>query len=166
MLSHFWLNQVILPDLIEQKQGLIVTMSSVMSLVGSAGLCDYCASKWAATGFHESLRLELKQMQCDQYIDTLLVCPYAVNTGMFQGIFDNNPVVRALMPVLVTEDVADRIIGAMQNREQILIGCTQSWHRFIFPWLGVLLHMLPTVVMDSIVGALGGCSGMDTFTGR
>ena len=134
VLSHFWLNQAILPGFIEQKSGLIVTISSLMSLVGSAGLTDYCATKWAVSGFHESLRLELKRMNCDHFIDTLLVCPYAVNTGMFQGIFEQVPLVQSLMPVLETNDVCDLIIRAMQKNDRVLIGCDKSWRQHvIFP---------------------------------
>lgn len=47
-------------------------------------LQDYCASKFGAVGFHESLTHELRAE--DQYgIKTTLVCPYIVDTGMFAG---------------------------------------------------------------------------------
>ena len=36
--------------------GHIVTVASVMALSAVAGLSAYCASKWAAMGFHESIR--------------------------------------------------------------------------------------------------------------
>ncbi|XP_068042766.1 retinol dehydrogenase 10 isoform X2 [Anomalospiza imberbis] len=45
---------------------------------------DYCASKFGAVGFHESLSHELKAAEKDG-IKTTLVCPYLVDTGMFRG---------------------------------------------------------------------------------
>ena len=45
---------------------------------------DYCASKFGVVGFHESLSHELKAAEKDG-INTTLVCPYLVDTGMFRG---------------------------------------------------------------------------------
>lgn len=45
---------------------------------------DYCASKFGAIGFHESLSHELKASEKDG-INMTLVCPYLVDTGMFKG---------------------------------------------------------------------------------
>lgn len=47
-------------------------------------LQDYCASKFGAVGFHESLTHELLAENMDG-IKTTLVCPYIVDTGMFAG---------------------------------------------------------------------------------
>ena len=48
-----------LPDMIMQDMGHIVTVASLAGLTGSDRLVDYCASKFAAVGFDESLRTEL-----------------------------------------------------------------------------------------------------------
>lgn len=45
---------------------------------------DYCASKFAAVGFAESVGLELLATGKDG-IKTTIVCPYFINTGMFDG---------------------------------------------------------------------------------
>lgn len=45
---------------------------------------DYCASKFAAVGFHESLAHELLADEIEG-VKTTLVCPYIVDTGMFEG---------------------------------------------------------------------------------
>ena len=45
---------------------------------------DYCASKFAAVGFHESMAHELLAEEVDG-VKTTLVCPYIVDTGMFKG---------------------------------------------------------------------------------
>ena len=48
------------------------------------GLADYCASKFAAVGFDESLRFELQALG-KTGINTTVVCPFFINTGMFDG---------------------------------------------------------------------------------
>ena len=51
---------------------------------GTAGLCDYCASKFAVVGFDESVRNELAS-QGKTGVKTTVVCPFFINTGMFHG---------------------------------------------------------------------------------
>jgi len=69
--------------MIERNKGHIVNVSSVASLTAGIKMSDYCASKAALTGFHNALRLELKLKK--HKIHTTLICPYAINTGMFKG---------------------------------------------------------------------------------
>ena len=73
----------------KHNDGMIVTISSVMGLTGSATLSDYAASKHALLGMHESLRLELRKMR-KFGIRMVLICPFAVSTGMFAGIFEGS----------------------------------------------------------------------------
>ena len=70
--------------MIKAKAGHIVTISSVAGTVGGPKCVDYCSSKFASFGFHESLRVELKSLG-HSYINTTLVCPYLINTEMFKG---------------------------------------------------------------------------------
>lgn len=47
-------------------------------------LQDYCASKFGAIGFHESLSHEIQVSEKDG-ISMTLVCPYLVDTELFKG---------------------------------------------------------------------------------
>ena len=67
-----------------KNHGHIVTISSIAGIFGQAGLSDYCASKFAAVGFNDSLRNELLNLKITG-VKTTLVCPYFINTGMFEG---------------------------------------------------------------------------------
>lgn len=67
-----------------RNHGHIVTIASSAGLLGVTGLSDYCASKFAAVGFDESLRNEL-MAQNKEGIHTTVVCPYLISTGMFDG---------------------------------------------------------------------------------
>uniref|UniRef100_A0A2K5L352 Retinol dehydrogenase 10 n=1 Tax=Cercocebus atys TaxID=9531 RepID=A0A2K5L352_CERAT len=73
-----------LPTMLEINHGHIVTVASSLGLFSTAGVEDYCASKFGVVGFHESLSHELKAAEKDG-IKTTLVCPYLVDTGMFRG---------------------------------------------------------------------------------
>ena len=59
-----------------------MTVASAAGLVGTAGLADYCASKFGAVGFNESLRVELRRLG-KKGVSTTCVCPYYINTGRF-----------------------------------------------------------------------------------
>ena len=47
-------------------------------------MVDYCASKGGAVGLMEALRLEMKKIKAN--IKCVTICPYFINTGMFDGI--------------------------------------------------------------------------------
>lgn len=74
-----------LPDMMKRNSGHIVSIASSAGLFGVAGLADYCASKFAAVGFMESIRAELAAMGLTG-IHTTVVCPYFINTGMFDRV--------------------------------------------------------------------------------
>ena len=48
---HIWLVREFLGPMIERNNGHIVSISSVAGCAGNAGMTDYCASKFAASGF-------------------------------------------------------------------------------------------------------------------
>lgn len=85
ILSHYWTCKAFLPDMIAEKRGHIVTVSSVTGLLGTYACTDYSATKFATVGFHESLLSELRYHGHDN-IGMTLVCPYYINTGMFSGV--------------------------------------------------------------------------------
>ncbi|KAI5642090.1 short chain dehydrogenase domain-containing protein [Phthorimaea operculella] len=86
VLSHFWTVKAFLPQMIENSDGHIVTIASMAGQVGVAKLVDYCASKSAACGFDEALKIEL-ETQGVKGVYTSLICPYFIRaTGMFEQV--------------------------------------------------------------------------------
>ena len=79
-------------------------------LVGTSRLVDYCASKHAAVGFDESLRLELRRLGSN--VKTTVVCPFYISTGMFAGVKTR---FRLLLPILTPDYAADRIVRAVRR---------------------------------------------------
>ncbi|CAO1384619.1 unnamed protein product [Diamesa hyperborea] len=114
ILSHYWTSKAFLPDMIESKQGHIVTVSSVTGLLGTYACTDYSATKFACVGFHESLYSEL-HMHGHDFIGMTLVCPYYIATGMFNGVKPR------LFPMLEPKYVADKIVNAVLKNE---VNCT------------------------------------------
>jgi all-trans-retinol dehydrogenase (NAD+) len=74
-----------LEPMLRNNHGHIVTVASMAGHFGGSGLCDYSASKFGAVGFDESLRNELVRLGKDG-VKTTCVCPYYINTGMFDGV--------------------------------------------------------------------------------
>ncbi|CAB1326028.1 unnamed protein product [Coregonus sp. 'balchen'] len=66
------------------NHGHLVSIASTAGMIGVNGLADYCASKFAAIGFAESVALELLATGKDG-VKTTIVCPHFINTGMFDG---------------------------------------------------------------------------------
>lgn len=103
-----------LPSMLANNHGHIVSISSLTGVFGSAGLCDYSSSKAAVIGFDSSLRLELVRLK-KTGVKTTCVCPYLIDTGMFQGA--SSP----FIPYLKPEYVADRIVEAILTNQTFLI---------------------------------------------
>ncbi|RFA17588.1 SDR family oxidoreductase [Subtercola boreus] len=94
-LALFWVTRAFLGNMINNHRGTIVTISSAAGLVGVAKQTDYSASKFAAFGFAESLRVEL--LKDSAGVNSLVVCPYFISTGMFEGVRTKYPL---LLPIL------------------------------------------------------------------
>uniref|UniRef100_A0A8D1WBF0 Short-chain dehydrogenase/reductase family 16C member 6 n=1 Tax=Sus scrofa TaxID=9823 RepID=A0A8D1WBF0_PIG len=100
-LSHFWTCKAVLPSMLKSNHGHLVCITSIAGLFGVSGLSHYSASKFAAFGLAESLNLELSLQQKSK-IKTTIVCPYFINTGMFDGCTIKYPF---LWPMLEQEYV-------------------------------------------------------------
>ena len=81
--SHIWIVRELLPAMLERNSGHVVSISSIAGVGGLPYGTDYCASKFAAYGFQEALRNEMKYLKKD--IKCTTICPYFINTGMFHG---------------------------------------------------------------------------------
>ncbi|KAL0821846.1 hypothetical protein ABMA28_005253 [Loxostege sticticalis] len=110
ILSHYWTVKAFLPDMIKSGKGHIVTVGSVAGLLGTYRCTDYSGTKFATVGFHESLFTELRA-HGHNTIHATLVCPYYINTGMFDGVTPR------LMPMLEPDYVAETMIDSIRKNE-------------------------------------------------
>lgn len=153
-IAMFWTCKAFLPEMLERDSGHVVTVASAAGLVGVAGLGDYCASKFAAVGFDESLRNELKKR--GSKVKTTVVCPFYIDTGMFDGVKTRS---QLLLPILKEVDAAAKIVYAIEHdRPQLMMP----------PILGVLgfLRALPVSGFDGVMTLLGINASMDEFKGH
>ncbi|ENN71138.1 hypothetical protein YQE_12069, partial [Dendroctonus ponderosae] len=128
-LSCYWTAKAFLPDMIKHGRGHIATVGSLTGLLGAYNCTDYSGSKYATIGFHESLSTELKSLGYDK-IGLTMVCPYFINTGMFDGC-------KPSIPMLEPKGVAKRVILAIRQNEEF---CTiPSRFNYLLP----LKHYLP-----------------------
>eukprot|EP01116_Phalansterium_solitarium_P011769 TRINITY_DN27545_c0_g1_i1.p1 TRINITY_DN27545_c0_g1~~TRINITY_DN27545_c0_g1_i1.p1 ORF type:complete len:249 (+),score=3.94 TRINITY_DN27545_c0_g1_i1:224-970(+) len=98
--APMWITKAFIRDMMDQNSGHIVTISSASAFIGVPKLADYAASKWAVFGFAESLRLELRQKGLTG-VKTTIVCPFYINTGMFDGVTSGSKIFEILDPVVV-----------------------------------------------------------------
>lgn len=152
-LAPMHLTRALLPDMLKRGNGHIVNIASAASMVANPGMSVYCASKWAVTGWSESLRIELERSKSGVRVTTVM--PYYIDTGMFAGVRSR------VLPLLEPERAARDIVTAIR-KDRILIRLPGLLN--IVP---LLRGALPARWFDRIAGEwLGVYDTMSTFTGR
>ncbi|MFZ0530641.1 MAG: SDR family oxidoreductase [Propionicimonas sp.] len=153
-LALYWTTRAFLPGMRERDHGTVVTIASAAGLVGVARQTDYSASKWAAIGFTEALRAELRA--AGSAVGTLVVAPYYIDTGMFAGVRTRVPL---LLPILKEARVAGQILDAVASGRRQLV----------LPPLArtvPVMRALPVRAFDLMVDLFGINQTMDHFVGR
>jgi all-trans-retinol dehydrogenase (NAD+) len=150
----FWTCKAFLPSMIERNTGHVVTISSAAGIIGVRGLADYSASKFAAFGFDEAVRMELRRLK--SAVRTTVVCPFFIDTGMFQGVKTRFPL---LLPILKDTKAAGKIVRAiLKNRNRLIMPA--------FVYSVYFLRLLPAAVFDMVTEFFGISKAMDEYTGR
>ncbi|XP_033838876.1 epidermal retinol dehydrogenase 2-like [Periophthalmus magnuspinnatus] len=156
VMAHFWTYKAFLPAMVANNHGHLVSIASSAGLLGVNGLADYCASKFAAVGFAESIGLEMLAMG-KSGVKTTIVCPYFINTGMFDGCQTKWP---RLMPILKPEYAIKKIMEAILTDQAYLL-----MPRSMYAIAG-LKNILSTKHGLLLGEYLGAFNMMDHFRGR
>lgn len=153
-LALFWTTRAFLPGMMERRRGTIVTVSSAASLVGVSKQTDYSASKFAARGFAESLKAELRTLGSP--VRSMVACPYYIDTGMFAGVQTKFP---RILPIMKPEYVVRRILDGIESgRTELLM---PRFTKLVNP-----ARILPVPVFDALMNFFGVNSTMEHFVGR
>ncbi|OWZ26062.1 hypothetical protein C349_07099 [Cryptococcus neoformans var. grubii Br795] len=121
-LAHFWVLKTFLPAMLRQGRGHIVTMSSILGIVGAAQMTDYCASKAAVLSLHQTLRFELDSRYQRPGIRTTLVLPAYTLTSLFNRVkLPTNRFFDFLCPPVQPRAVVEHIISALDDNESRII---------------------------------------------
>ncbi|XP_005396145.2 PREDICTED: epidermal retinol dehydrogenase 2 [Chinchilla lanigera] len=154
--AHLWTYKAFLPAMIANNHGHLVCISSSAGLVGVNGLADYCASKFAANGFAESMFIEILAQKL-KGIKTTIVCPFFIKTGMFEGCATGSP---TLLPILELEYVVQKIVDAILQEQLYLY-----MPKFLY-FMMLLKSVLPIKTGLLIADYMGIFNVMDGFTGQ
>jgi len=153
-LGLMYVARAFLPAMIEKGFGRIINIASAAGLTPNPGMTVYAASKWAAVGWSDSLRIELEQNH--ENIKVLTVMPSYINTGMFDGV--KAPL---LIPLLDPEKISAKILNSVEKEKVILR------EPFMIKLSPFVRGILPARIYDFVAGKiLKVYSSMNTFRGR
>ncbi|CAN5575986.1 SDR family oxidoreductase [soil metagenome] len=126
----------VLPDMLEQKSGQLVAISSLAGFRGLPKSAAYCASKAGMTAFFESVRLDAQ----DKGIDVTIIQPGFSKTPLTAGR-------EAKMPFLMElEDSIPHFLGAIENKKKF---AAFPWQLAAFVRAG---RIFPAWLYDAIAG--------------
>lgn len=152
-IAPMFVTRALLPDMLKRNRGHICNITSAGGMIGNPRMSVYGASKWGATGWSDSMRIELKNMKTKVKVTT--VAPYYINTGMFNGVRSR------IIPVLKPETVARKVLKAIE-RNKSFKGIPFGMHFIRF-----CQAIFPEKWFDFIFGEVFGIyHTMDNFTGR
>ncbi|MET1132522.1 MAG: SDR family oxidoreductase [Aeromicrobium sp.] len=132
--------KAVAPGMVDRGHGHIVNVASAVGRIAVADGATYSASKFAAVGFSEATRAELKP----HGIDVSVVLPTVVQTELAAGV----PTARGVKAVSA-EDVAEVIATAIRTAHPEL--WVPRWVQGMTKATGVL----PRWLQERIAGAFG-----------
>jgi short-subunit dehydrogenase len=113
--------RAVLPYFREQREGVLINLSSAFGRVGAPYVSAYATSKFAISGFSESLRMELRN---DPHIHVCTVFPATMDTPIFQHAANyTGRFIQALPPVYKAEQVTDAILDCILDpKAEVMVG--------------------------------------------
>lgn len=117
------MTKALLPQMLKQGHGMIISVSSVAGKLGSQLRSAYSGSKHAVVGFMESLRSELYA----ENIGVLVVCPGFVQTNVSINALDSdgqptNTMDKGIATGMPVADCAEQIIQAIvAGKDEVII---------------------------------------------
>ncbi|MEB4616530.1 SDR family NAD(P)-dependent oxidoreductase [Leucobacter sp. M11] len=155
-LAHCYVTREFLPDMIADRGRAkrILNVSSAASTLANPRMSMYAASKWAMTGWSDSLRLELRQAG-HEHVRVTTFCPSYVKTGMFQGARG-----MFLTPLLEPDEAVDAAWTAMLRGQAVRFAPRPVW------LARALRGLLPVPLWDVLADWMRVTRSMQQFTGR
>lgn len=132
--------KAVAPGMAERGHGQIVNVASAVGRIAVADGATYSASKFAAVGFSEATRAELKP----KGIDVSVVLPTVVQTELAAGV----PTARGVRAV-TAKDVAEVIATAIRS------GHPELWVPRWVQGMTKATGVLPRWLQERIAGAFG-----------
>ncbi|MCU1643195.1 MAG: 3-oxoacyl-[acyl-carrier-protein] reductase [Nocardia sp.] len=154
-LAPMYITLEFLPAMVKNTgEARVLNIASSAALVANPRMSVYAASKWAALGWSDSVRLELEQSG-NEHVKFTTVCPTYINTGMFDGAKGF-----LFTPILEQDEVVNTSWEEMKKGAALVV----------LPWTSRLNRaisgLLPLKVRDFYLNSVGVYHSMDEFTGR
>lgn len=151
--APMYITMEFLGDMMQQNSGHICNIASSGGIVSNPKMSVYAASKWSLIGWSDSLRLEMKQM--NKQVDVTTILPYYINTGMFDGV-------QSKISILDPEAAALTIVKAIEKNKAMI-----SIPGYIYRFTRLGQAIMSINFFDWFAGdVLGVYKTMEHFTGR
>lgn len=119
----------LLPNMLKNKQGHIVNVSSVSGLEGVPNSAIYSASKFALIGLSESLYFELK----DKGIMVSVICPGRTKTNFFlHESYKDTQYAKGKKRMMPVEQVSKAVLEVIANNKFMMIVPLDAKYRILF----------------------------------
>jgi NAD(P)-dependent dehydrogenase (short-subunit alcohol dehydrogenase family) len=124
--GYFLCCKAVLPSMIEAHRGLIVNVSSILGLSGTAEMGAYCSSKFGVIGLTQSLAAELEQTG----IKVCAVCPGPTYTDLHRQMVGEDEAKEAMSPERVAETILAVVTGKMElpSGEALVVDDQPKYH--------------------------------------
>ncbi|WP_046174267.1 3-ketoacyl-ACP reductase [Domibacillus indicus] len=120
LMGVYNVTRAVLPDLIEQKSGDIINISSTAGQKGAPVTSAYSASKFGVLGLTESLALEVRKHNIR--VSALTPSTVATDLAVENNLTDGNP-----DKVMQPEDIAEFVVAQLKLNSRTFIKSAGLW---------------------------------------
>lgn len=120
LMGVYNVTRAVLPDLIEQKSGDIINISSTAGQKGAPVTSAYSASKFGVLGLTESLALEVRKHNIR--VTALTPSTVATDLAVENNLTDGNP-----DKVMQPEDIAEFVVAQLKLNSRTFIKSAGLW---------------------------------------
>jgi NAD(P)-dependent dehydrogenase (short-subunit alcohol dehydrogenase family) len=114
VMSHVYACRAVLPDMLAQGEGYLVSTASAAGLLVSTESAPYTVTKHAAVALAEHMAIQYG----DRGIRVSVLCPQAVDTPMYRG---SGSTAAGVDGVMAPEAVADIVVQAMRDEKFLIL---------------------------------------------
>ncbi|PCH99591.1 MAG: 3-ketoacyl-ACP reductase [Flavobacteriaceae bacterium] len=120
LMGTYFVTRAFLPNMIAQKSGDIINISSTAGLKGNAMTSAYSASKFAVIGLTESLMAEVRKHNIRANV--LVPSTVATDMALDLNLTDGNP-----EKVMQPEDIAELLISQLKLPRRVMVVNSSIW---------------------------------------
>ncbi|PAD22842.1 3-ketoacyl-ACP reductase [Terribacillus saccharophilus] len=120
LMGVYNVTRAVLPDLIEQKSGDIINISSTAGQKGAPATSAYSASKFGVLGLTESLAMEVRKHNIR--VTALTPSTVATDLAIENKLTDGNP-----EKVMQSEDIAEFVVAQLKLNSRTFIKSAGLW---------------------------------------